>query len=637
MLRQLVPILVMILVSVALLYPLALIFGLPMAKRDMEDQRKWLRETVTAQPPLTAPEADTFADSLKFPEDTTDTTAGVLVLQQQPHTPDASAPAALLQWGSELTAVTAGVYQAVGGLPDAPDAALYYSQADICAGWCLLQQGASGPLQPADGRKLQFTFGTADGPVLLADEVLQPGVDYELDGAQVLLTSAPAFGSDLRRISADYAVLDAQTGLIALHDSVYGPLPDSLYGLLQAADAAGEKLRVQAASVVQLAPLLTGASDGSNRTFTFPGGNMIESDRERRLFRGDTLLSDAAERPAERVDGVTRTFTFPGQAGLLVVDGVLLAEGTDYTRDGNSVAFSAAPARNAQLRQYQDYYLTDAVAGTVLLAQAPLAGESVWTDRYSRYSQPACGITLQECFLALPQHPVPFPHWIAQRIGPFFAKYPLNDERNVVRATLYTTLGTLAALGLGGAIGMILAVLFVLFRPLERSLLPWTIASQTIPIIALVPVLLLVLGNFGITIQTSLLPTALVGAYICFFPVVISTVKGLRAVEPLILDLMKSYAARPLTVFWKVRFPAAVPFFFTGLKLGIAAALVGALVAETESNNRRGLGYQVLGQVQSGNVADVWILLLITGVLGIVLVTLIGFLQRTFAPWERAQ
>ena len=184
--------------------------------------------------------------------------------------------------------------------------------------------------------------------------------------------------------------------------------------------------------------------------------------------------------------------------------------------------------------------------------------------------------------------------------------------------------------------GIVLAALFVLFRPLERALLPWTIASQTIPIIALVPVLLLVLGNFGITIQTSLLPTAIIGAYICFFPVVVSTVKGLRQVDPLALDLMKSYAATPLQIFFKVRFPAAVPFFFTGLKLGTAAALVGALVAETESNNRRGLGFQILGQVQSGNVADVWILLIISGLLGIGLVALVSFLQRVLAPWERA-
>ena len=142
-------------------------------------------------------------------------------------------------------------------------------------------------------------------------------------------------------------------------------------------------------------------------------------------------------------------------------------------------------------------------------------------------------------------------------------------------------------------------------------------------------------GQCQDTVQTSLLPTALIGAYIAFFPVVVGTVKGLRSVDPLALDLMKSYAATPTQLFTKVRFPAAVPFLFTSLKLAAAAALVGALVAETESNNRRGLGFQILGQVQSGNVADVWILLLISALLGIGLVGLVGLVQRFIAPWER--
>ena len=381
---------------------------------------------------------------------------------------------------------------------------------------------------------------------------------------------------------------------------------------------------------------LEGETDGENRVFTFSQKNVVENDGARELYLDDTQLTDTSERPQERVDGTQTTFTFESTQGLVVVNGKVLEESTDFTRDGNVVTLATPPPRNAQVRQYRDYYVSSPAKGELLLAEAPPVDSSLWAKQYTVYSKPSCGATLLECFYALPQHPVPFPHWIAARVGPFFSKYALSDERNVVRATLYTMLGTLAALALGGAVGIVLAALFVLFRPLERALLPWTIASQTIPIIALVPVLLLVLGNFGITIQTSLLPTAIIGAYICFFPVVVSTVKGLRQVDPLALDLMKSYAATPLQVFFKVRFPAAVPFFFTGLKLGTAAALVGALVAETESNNRRGLGFQILGQVQSGNVADVWILLIISGLLGIGLVALVSFLQRVIAPWERA-
>ncbi|MCA9836335.1 MAG: ABC transporter permease subunit [Trueperaceae bacterium] len=378
---------------------------------------------------------------------------------------------------------------------------------------------------------------------------------------------------------------------------------------------------------------LAGQSDGSNTVFTYPRA-IVENDDSRTLFVNDSSLIYKAERPEERVDGERADFHFESDHGLVVQDGVLLSDG-DYVREQNLIRFRQTPPRNAQLRQYPDYFVQDSERGEVVLGAAPETGARVWTDSYTIYARPACGDTLMACFFSLPQHPVPFPHWIAARVVPFFQKFPLTDERNIVRSTLYTSLGTLSSLALGGAVGIILAVLFVMFRPLERALLPWTIASQTIPIIALVPVLLLVLGNFGITIQTSLLPTAIIGAYICFFPVVVSTVKGLRAIDPLILDLMKSYAAKPLEIFWKVRFPAAVPFFFTGLKLGTAAALVGALVAETESNNRRGLGFQILGQVQSGNVADVWILLIISGLLGVGLVAFVGLLQRLFAPWER--
>ena len=134
-------------------------------------------------------------------------------------------------------------------------------------------------------------------------------------------------------------------------------------------------------------------------------------------------------------------------------------------------------------------------------------------------------------------------------------------ERNIVRAVLYTAAGTLSALALGAAVGTLLAVLFVLVRPLERALLPWLVASQTVPIIALVPVMLLILGNVRIPSDVSFADGAHRRVY-CLFPVVVGTVKGLRSVDPLALDLMKSYAATPTQLFTKVRFPARYPFIY---------------------------------------------------------------------------
>ncbi len=602
------PVPVVLIALILLGYPLALLFGLPLALRDMRDLRKWEKATVTAQPPQRLDDTLTFADA---PED------GVLVNDDAPvnvpysqtgETVTLAEPVpALVTWGTTLTPVSETLLRYDGDLPD---------PLTLYVGDTLAVGSAPSAAETPDDVRVNFSFGEALGPVLLDDEVLTEGTDYTQQGDAVTFTEAPRFGSDLRRVSGDYAVLDEA------EDTVIFAAPPS--GEVRAAEG-----------VIRLAERLGGDADGTNQRFTLSQTPIVETEPYD-IYIGDTLLPSDDERPNERVDGEATTFTFESAEGIVTVGNVPQVEGKDYTRRGNVVTFIRSPARNAQLRQYPGAFLSDFETGAVFLATTPPAGATVWADTYTVYSKPGCGANVLECFLALPQHPVPFPHWIAARVVPFFNKFPLSDERNVVRAVLYTAAGTLSALALGGALGTLLAVLFVLVRPVERALLPWLVASQTVPIIALVPVLLLILGNMGITIQTSLLPTALIGAYIAFFPVVVGTVKGLRSVDPLALDLMKSYAATRMQVFAKVRFPAAVPFLFTALKLAAAAALVGALVAETESNNRRGLGFQILGQVQSGNVADVWILLLVSALLGVGLVAFVGIVQRVVAPWERS-
>jgi NitT/TauT family transport system permease protein len=613
-LKQRLPVLVVLAGIILLGYPVALVFGLPLALRDMQDLRKWESATFTAQP-VADLSASTELHFAAAPE------RGVLVWNGRPlpwsYAQEGQTvrlagepPEGLVLWERTLTPLSSTVYSFGEAIPEGNAQAVY-------VGTRLAIEGSVPARELADGQRVQFSFRVSDGPIIVDDSYLVEGEDYIAQEHSVTLARAPAFGSTVRRVSGDYAVLNPNEGTI-----LFAEAPD---GEVRAAER-----------VVRLAEVLSGEVDGENRRFGLEHGRVVETDRDRAVYVNDLRLSDAPERPQERVDGTRREFTFESERGIVTVDGVPQEEGRDFTRSGSIVNFTRAPARNANLRQHPDFFLLSPEQGEILLAEAPVPGSIVWAGQYTVYAQPGCGVTVLECFYALPQHPVPFPHWIVGRIGPFFQKHPLHDERNIVRATLYTTLGTLSALGLGAAVGIILAVLFVLLRPLEQALLPWVIASQTVPIIALVPVLLLILGNFGITIQTSLLPTAIIGAYIAFFPVVVGTVKGLRSVDPLALDLMKSYAATPAQVFTKVRFPAAAPFFFTSLKLGTAAALVGALVAETESNNRRGLGFQILGQVQSGNVADVWILLIISALLGIGLVALIGFLQRLVAPWERA-
>lgn len=647
--KKTVPILIMLVIFILLGYPLALVFGLPLARRDMRDLRKWEKLQIVPSPILNTQGISEFTPSpgsdiphvrkYKF---LNPPAQGILVQDDVPLE---------LDYAIDEEGVTI-VYDSFPNKPEFLEAVAFGEKLEpqprrygfvyqmgesikendptraIYIGNQLAIEGVAYPKSKRWLRsiytfdpmpKVLIEYGVVRLPV---EQILDDFYNFHVKGNQVTIYGAfggtiRLYASDLRGVIRDYAVLDEAEGLI-----VFADMPRDDVHLAE--------------PIIQLAEQLEGEKNGTNTTFYFDHKNVITNDKNRKVFVDERLLSNESERPEERVSGEQTIFTFKSHAGIITIDDVPLSEGEDYSREANIISFRNPPERNAKVRQYSDYFLTNPIDGEITLAVAPPQDAKVWTSQYSIYFKPSCGGGLLECFFALPQHPVPFPHWIAARVVPFFQKFPITDERNIIRSTLYTALGTFSALGLGGAIGIILAVLFVLLRPLERAVLPWVIASQTVPIIALVPVMLLVLGNFGITIQTSLLPTAIIGAYICFFPVVVSTVKGLRAVDPLALDLMKSYAASPLQVFMKVRFPAAVPFFFTGLKLGTAAALVGALVAETESNNRRGLGFQILGQVQSGNVADVWILLIISGLLGIVLVAFIGLLQRLFAPWENA-
>ncbi|MBX3140448.1 MAG: ABC transporter permease subunit [Trueperaceae bacterium] len=644
-----VPLAVVLAVLVALMYPVALLLGLPLARTRMDNVANWVRATTTPKPLAEAP-ADVGAGApagaeLRFGgAESLATARSVLVYGDRPvdATYDLEDGAArlrdavagpLLEWGEALTGPLDARSPGLGVADPSADAATGARASEGVAGHVfalpaggwealylgdrLLVPGADDAIERPDGVLAAFTFPEAEtGPVLVNGQLLLEGEGFEANGRRIELRSPAPFNASVRRVSGDYAVLDAAAGTIAL------------------AEASAEPPRAATATLA-VVERLVGEVDGVNRVFHLQHAPLVESDPGRRIMLEDVELSPAAERPAERVDGERKAFTFTSDRGVVTVNGAEALEGRDFGRAGPVVTFTVAPPRNAALRQYPDYVVNDPAVGVITLAKAPAPGSRVWAATYTYYDHPACGSSEIECFLSMPQHPMPFPHWIAKRIPAFLTNYPLSDTRNVVRATLYTAGGTLTALALGGVLGVLLAIVFVAIRPLERALLPWVIASQTVPIIALVPVLLLLLGNAGVTVQTSLVPAALIGAYIAFFPVTVGTVTGLRSVDPLSLDLMKSYASSPLQVFWKVRFPAAVPYLFVSLKLGAAAALVGALVAETESNNRLGLGYAIVGQVQAGNVSDVWILLLISAALGIGLVAIVGLLQRFTAPWER--
>ncbi len=154
-------------------------------------------------------------------------------------------------------------------------------------------------------------------------------------------------------------------------------------------------------------------------------------------------------------------------------------------------------------------------------------------------------------------------------------------------------------------------------RALDRSFLPWIIASQTIPILAVAPMIIVVLAAVNVT---GLLPKALISTYLSFFPVAVGMVKGLRSPEVTHLDLMRTYNASPAQTFWKLRVPASVPFFFASIKVAVAASLVGAIVGELPTGAVAGIGSKLLAGSYYSQTIDIWAALIAGSVVAALLV-----------------
>ncbi len=209
---------------------------------------------------------------------------------------------------------------------------------------------------------------------------------------------------------------------------------------------------------------------------------------------------------------------------------------------------------------------------------------------------------------------------------------PPLEPTSVPYNLLVTAGETLLGLLLASVTGLLLAVLLVSSRAFERSVLPWLVASQTIPIVAVAPMLAVLLGQYGVQ---GWVPKALIAAFIAFFPICIGLAKGLRSPDPLSLDLMNTYHASRVQIFLKLRFPASVPYLFTALKVSAAAALVGSIVAEISSISFSGLGKMLAENSRASDGVALWVIMIYGAVLGIVLVALINWLERVLTPWQR--
>jgi NitT/TauT family transport system permease protein len=220
---------------------------------------------------------------------------------------------------------------------------------------------------------------------------------------------------------------------------------------------------------------------------------------------------------------------------------------------------------------------------------------------------------------------LPAPHQVAVELWRTVAEVAPTSRRSLLYHAWVTLSSTLLGFALGSLIGIGLAVLIVHARALQKSLMPWIISSQTIPILAIAPIVIVVLGSIGLK---GLLPKALISAYLCFFPVTIGMVKGLGSPEPIQLDLMRTYSASRAQTFWKLRWPASVPFLFTSLKVAVAISLVGAIVAELPTGAQAGLGARLLAGSYYGQTVQIWAALFMAAMLAAAMVVLTGLAER---------
>ncbi len=221
---------------------------------------------------------------------------------------------------------------------------------------------------------------------------------------------------------------------------------------------------------------------------------------------------------------------------------------------------------------------------------------------------------------------LPAPHQVAIEMWETTVQKKITSKRSLIYHGWVTLSATVLGFAIGTGLGILLAVGIVHSRVMDLSVMPWAIVSQTIPIIALAPMIIVVLYSVGIQ---GIIPKAVISAYLSFFPVVVGMVKGLRSPDAMQLDLLRTYNASWSQGFWKLRLPASMPYLFTSLKIGIAASLVGAIVGELPTGAVAGLGARLLAGSYYGQTVQIWSALFAAAILAACLVGLLGLIERT--------
>jgi NitT/TauT family transport system permease protein len=199
----------------------------------------------------------------------------------------------------------------------------------------------------------------------------------------------------------------------------------------------------------------------------------------------------------------------------------------------------------------------------------------------------------------------------------------------LLKSALFTAKEAAVGFALGASFGFVLAVVLSHSRLLQRGFLPYVIASQTVPILAIAPMVVIGLGKLNIAAWLSV---AVISAFLTFFPVTINTLRGLQSADRRSLELMRSYAAGRWTVLWKLRVPASLPYLFSALKVSATASVVGAIVGELPSSIANGLGGAILNfaQYYSFEPQNLWATNIVAAALGIAFFLVIVAAERVF-------
>ena len=249
--------------------------------------------------------------------------------------------------------------------------------------------------------------------------------------------------------------------------------------------------------------------------------------------------------------------------------------------------------------------------GLTVWLNAPGAIERVLADKGPWTWQDLVAATM-----AMERPVVPAPHQVALDLWSSLVDWPLDSPRNLLYHVAVTAQSTLVGFVLGTILGLVLSVCIVHSRTLDRALLPWIVASQSVPVLAIAPIVLVILGSFGLA---GVAPKATIAMYLCFFPVTVAMVQGLRSPQVIETEMLHTYAASRWQALWMLRLPAALPFLFPALRVGIAAGLVGAMVAELPTGAQAGLGARLLTGSYYGQTVQIWSALVMSALLGLAL------------------